>query len=40
VKALRGRDVEGLYLLFDVAATTRMREISGHALSNCRIGRT
>jgi hypothetical protein len=34
VKALRGSDVEGLYLLFDVAATTRMREIGGHALSN------
>lgn len=31
VKALHARDIEALYLLFDVAATTRARELTGHA---------
>jgi len=34
VKALRASDIEALYLLFDVAATTRMREIGGHTLGS------
>lgn len=34
VKALHATDIEALYLLFDAAGSTRMREIGGHALSD------